>query len=208
MKRESRILGISASKAIEKQIPVIGVVFRGNQWLDGIITCTLRSKSPDNVPVLAHAITECKQYSQLHAVLLARSRFSGATHVDLSSLSDSISLPVIALVSYRRARAVREAQVGKESRSSTATKHYRVRVRDNLLSVIATRLSHAETSEILSLACVNDSMIPEAVRVAELIANRIGNLHALRNNKDSVKLKSDNLPKPTTRVLFTCRRVV
>jgi endonuclease V-like protein UPF0215 family len=182
LKRESRILGISASKAIEKQIPVIGVVFRGNQWLDGIITCRLLSRNPNNVSILAHAITECKQYSQLHAIILAREWLSVGTRVDLSSLSDRINLPVIAIVSYERARAVRRAQTRKRSRSAV-TNYYRVKVRGNSLSVLATRLSLAETSEILSLACVKGSMIPEPVRVAELIASRVANLHTLQTAK-------------------------
>lgn len=98
MKKESRILGLSVSEVAGKEIAVIGVVFRGNQWLDGIITCALRSSNPDNVKNLARTITGCKQYSQIRTVILARERFALGTRNDVSALSNIINLPVMAII--------------------------------------------------------------------------------------------------------------
>lgn len=176
MKKESRILGISASETIGKQIAVIGVVFRGNQWLDGIMVCHLRPLNPDNVSTLARAIIKCKQYSQIHAVILASERFSPRTHIDVTALSNVINRPIIMIVGSR------SRQIGKNQKRSRSTlpNYYRVKLSGKSLSVLATKLSFTETSEILSLACVKGSIMPEAVRVAQLIARHASDLYTFK----------------------------
>jgi endonuclease V-like protein UPF0215 family len=177
LKKESRILGISAFEKAGKEIAVIGVIFRGNQWLDGVIACHLQPRNPENVSVLARAILKCKQYSQLHAVILANEQFSPTSRIDVTSLSATIDRPIIAIVRKKPALVERKHQ---KRAGFTLPNYYRVKLSGKYLSVLATKLSLTETSEILSVACVKGSTMPEAVRVAKLIACHASDLHTFK----------------------------
>ena len=177
MKKESRILGLSAFERTAEVIPVIGVIFRGSQWFDGIIACHLRPWNHKNTSDLARAIIKCKQYSQIHAVILVNEQFSLRTRVYMKTLSTAINRPIIAIVRKRSALVWREHQKQSESILSN---YYRVNLSGKYLSILAIKLTFTETSEILSLACVKGSTMPEAVRVAQLIVYHAPDLYTFK----------------------------
>ena len=190
LKKETRILGLSGLEVVGNRILVIGVIFRGNRWLDGIIACSLRPRNSNDMLPVAQAIIACKQYSQIRAVILRHEQRALGTSTRVLSLSNKINLPVIAIISYGPPRT--RGRFQRKKRSSPAmTTYYRVKVQGKSLSVLTTKLSITETSEILSLACVKGSVFPEAVRIARLVAHSVSKSHILQTAKGSV-----NLAKP------------
>jgi len=165
---------------VRNYIPVIGVVFRGHLWLDGIIMCVLRPNQRANLPVLAHAITQSKQYSQIRAVILSPRLLTSRIRIGMAPLANTVGLPVMC-VGRRASDRTNRSRDTKRKRSAL-TNHLRIRIGSKYLSVLITGINDpAKTREILTLACATNSQSPEVVRVAELIADHIPRPNILQN---------------------------
>ncbi len=166
LKKEIRILGIGAATRNKKQILMIGVVFRGSLWLDGILTCLLKLDEQDHVSNISRAIMRSKQYPQLRAVILSREQLVPGENLDLSDLKRRINLPVIAIAKNNRSTAKKRKQL-------LDVNHYDLTLNGKRLHILAAGTSHEMAQEILSICCTQNQKIPEAVRVADLIADQV-----------------------------------
>lgn len=165
LKKEARILGLSATARRKNRIMVVGAVFRGRSWLDGILTCSLDLTSPSHISRISRTIMTSKQYSQLHAVILSRQQSVLRGSIDVAKLARKIKLPVISIEKNRRATI-------KQAKESLRTNHYDFTVNQKRLSVLASGISLERAQEIFTVACTPDNVIPEAVRVANLLAEQ------------------------------------
>jgi endonuclease V-like protein UPF0215 family len=172
LKREVRILGLSAPSWRRKKTPVIGVVFRGSLWLDGVFTCLLEPHRSNHLSTLVRAITRSKQYSQIRAVILSREQLVPGAHIEITKLAQRINLPVISIIRKPHSRNVRKLQSGRHSKTSGATR-YEIKTRGKPVSVWAAGISHERTCEIFAIGCAVPHRVPEAVRVADLIAKHV-----------------------------------
>jgi len=168
IKKEARILGLAAPKGRQKQIPVIGIVYRGNLWLDAIIVCQSIPNGPEHLQDLVKAIVRSKQYPQIHAVILSREDLAPGLQIDISDFSRRINLPVICITERTACRKI-ASQSTKEVRQ---VEHLSFKVSGKVANVKIVGLNREEAQEIFQVACANDQRIPEAVRVAEIIANQ------------------------------------
>jgi len=168
LKKETRILGISAPKGESRWTPVIGVVFRGSMWLDGVTTC--RFKPRDNHLIqLAQAILRTRQYSQLHAVILAREKLAPRAQIDLAELSRRIRLPVIAII--RRKKSGKMPRV--KPSISHSTKIFDIEVHGASLSIKAADINREAARELFEVTCSDKYPIPEAIRISDLITKHL-----------------------------------
>lgn len=168
LKKEVRILGLSATPGKKKQTLVIGVVFRGNLWLDGMVTCLLELNKHDHFSGISRVIMQSKQYSQLRAVILSREQLIPGEKIQITDLARRIKLPVICLIREPRGRATITRGKGLSN-----AKRYDFVVNGQRVHVLAAGLSHEAAQEIFSVACTRNRKIPEAVRVADLIAKQV-----------------------------------
>ncbi len=165
VKKEVRILGLGATAVIKNRTVVIGVVFRGNLWLDGMVATSLDLKKQDHISIVSRLITRSKQYSQLRAVILSKQLFPNEK-IRITDLARSIKLPVIRIIGKTRGSAT-------YSRDMSNGNRYDLVVDGKHVSVLATGLSPQGAKEIFSIACATNRKIPEAVRVAGLIAKHV-----------------------------------
>lgn len=164
LKKEIRVLGLSASREKKGRTIVVGVVFRGQSWLDGVLTCSLEAGRHDNVSILSREIVRCRQYSQLHAIIVSGGRMP-ISDLDVAQLEHRVKLPVISIVgSNRRVRVGNKGQ---------RMQHHRLLVNGKRLVVSAKGVHVEKVQEILTTVSAPGSGIPEAVRVANLIADRV-----------------------------------
>jgi len=168
LKKEVRILGLSATPGKKKQTLVIGVVFRGNLWLDGILTGLLKLNKHDHVSGISRAIMQSKQYSQLRAVILSREQLIPGEKIRMTDLARRIKVPVICIIREPRGRATKT-----QGRGPSNANRYDLVVNGQRVPVLAVGLSHEGTQDIFSVACTPKWKIPEAVRVADLIAKQV-----------------------------------
>ncbi|MFI5450168.1 MAG: DUF99 family protein [Candidatus Bathyarchaeia archaeon] len=161
IKREARILGLSAHRK-GRTILVVGVVFRGSLWLDGVISCLLEMNGTNQNSTLSGTIKRSKQYSQLHAIIVKKQLALGF-ELDLDDLARRVNLPVITITNRHISKAP------KKGMSQRRLQHYDIIVNGHHLSVLAVRISRVGVQQVFKVGCGPTSSIPEAVRVANLL---------------------------------------
>ena len=115
------------------------------------------------IPSISSTIKQSKQYSQLHAVILAKQElFYGR---ELAELASSIGTPVIAILKP-------PSNVQSQVKPWPNTRRYELRVGDKNVSVLAVGVGKEEAERIFAIACHPSAIVPEAVRVAELIVKQ------------------------------------
>jgi endonuclease V-like protein UPF0215 family len=167
IKREARLLGLAAHKRRRKQIQAIGVVYRGNLWLDSVIASQFSPNQPEYLHGLIEAIIRSKQYSQIQAVILAREDLVAGIRIDISDFSRKISLPVICLIGRTAYRKI----PGHSLKQFSQAERFDLKIAGKVVRVGVVGLKREEAQEIFEVACANGQSIPEAVRVAEIIAS-------------------------------------
>jgi len=171
IKKEARILGLAATTKRLQRVPVIGIVYRGNQWLDGIFKCQVQRGPRERLSGLVQAIVQSRQYSQIHAVILPRENLAPGIRIEISDFSRKINLPVLSIIKKRTSS--HRKIVGHENRLRRArlkVECFRIKIAGRLVHLRAAGLSSEEAHEIFAIACASGQWIPEAVRVAQIVA--------------------------------------
>jgi endonuclease V-like protein UPF0215 family len=166
-KREVRILGLSASGEEAHAMIIIGVVFRGSLWFDGMITCKLESNQKDYLQLLTKQIIHSKQYSQLRVVILSK-QITTRLNIDIAALAKSIKLPVISIVQRKRGeKLASKTTKGRESKESGL---HKFRVHGDPVFVRVAGIDVDRARQVFEVGRIEPYRVPEAVRVADLIA--------------------------------------
>lgn len=148
-------------------IPVVGVVFRGSLWLDGIITCAITLDECNPTTQLSSAIIDSRHYTQLRAVILSDHKI-GKHELDIETLTSKIRRPIIVL---------------RPVKSTIPMKKYRFQFRGRRLTVRASGTDMNMIKDVFRIGCAPDSPVPEALRVAGLITKNLptsANLQEIR----------------------------
>ncbi len=165
---------------------MVGVIFRGSLWLDGVISCTVEMNATNQNSTLSKAIKQSRQYSQLHAIILKEQSIPGWKG-NLTDLARRVKLPVITTANRGILRAPKS---GKGSRSM---QRYVIIINGRKLSVVAVGVGRADAEQLYSVGCTSSNRVPEAVRVANLLvqqASRRGFLYERRKVKITEKHSS------------------
>lgn len=184
IKPEIRVLGVDDgifTPHVVSLVPVVGVVFRGGYWLDGVMHTDILVDGFDATEKICTMITESHHYKQVRVIMLNGITFAGFNVVDIKALTVETRLPVIAVTrqkpdlnkirmalehlpkSQDRWEAVLNAGEGIEiSTRRVGEKIY----------LYAAGISIVDAERIVRLTSTR-SNIPEALRVAHLIASGI-----------------------------------
>ena len=163
IKKEARILGLSAARK-DHRILVVGVVFRGALWLDGVTSCAIENGTNQNSE-LSRAIKQSKQHSQLHAIILKEQLVPG-WKVNITDLARRVKLPVIATTNRHISSAP------EKSKGTRGIQRYGIVINGRQFLVLAVGLSRANAEQVFTVGCTPTSRIPEAVRVANLLVQQ------------------------------------
>ncbi len=183
IKPEIRVLGVDDGPFSPHHgfASVVGVVFRGGYWLDGVLSTKVKVDGFDATDRIASMIVDSPHHRQVRVMMLDGVTFGGFNVVDIKRLNALTELPVIVVTrdkpnfkeihaalknlpnSAGRWKAVRNAgQVFEVQTRSRREKVY--------MEIFGIRESDAR--KILQLTSTR-SNIPEALRAAHLIASGI-----------------------------------
>ena len=184
IKPEIRVLGVDDgvfSPHVKGFVPVVGVVFRGGYWLDGVMHTEVEVDGVDSTEKIASMIMTSPHYKQLRVLMLDGITFAGFNVVNIKELNTKTRLPVIAVTREKpNFTEIREAlnnlpeneerwkiiqNTGKMLEVSTRSENEKVYMQ---LSGIL----EEDARKILQLTSTRSS-VPEALRVAHLIASGI-----------------------------------
>jgi endonuclease V-like protein UPF0215 family len=184
VKPEIRVLGIDdgvfTPHATGSAI-IVGVVFRGGYWLDGVMHTKVKVDGLDGTRKIASMIVNSPHYKQLRVIMLNGVTCAGFNVVNIKELSAETKLPVIAVTREKPnfveiRRALRNLPRPEERWSA-------IRGTGGLLEVCTRRrgarvymqiagICEEDARKILQMTSTRSS-IPEALRVAHLIASGI-----------------------------------
>lgn len=151
VKREIRVLGVAASRVGEDSI-VVGVVYRGSLWLDGVMKTTTREA--DLTDALIGLVKGSPHYGQIRVILLSKDKMPPYAILAIERLHAETNKPVIMLSTSRENTTFTRKREGES------------------VGFSASGLSRWTAEEVLQTTSV-DSLTPEALRVADMILSAL-----------------------------------
>lgn len=172
MKPETRVLGIDDAPFTkkEKNVLVIGTLFRGGSWMDGILSTKVKIDGNNSTSKLIKMINKSKFKPQLQAIILDGIAFGGFNIVDINKLNKKTKVPVIVVIrKYPDFNKIKNAlkKMGKYEKYKLIEKAGEVSKAGNIFIQLA-GISLQDAKKILKITCIR-SLLPEPIRVAHLI---------------------------------------
>jgi len=181
IKREIRVLGVDDGPFTPHQgyAPVVGVVFRGGYWLDGVLSTKVKVDGFDATDNISSMIVESPHYRQVRVIMLDGVTFGGFNIVNIKELNVLTKLPVIVVT--RDKPDFREIHAALKNLPRSAERWIAVQDAGQIFEV-QTRsggervymeicgIQESDARRIVQLTSTR-SNIPEALRVAHLVAS-------------------------------------
>jgi len=184
IKPEIRVLGVDDgvfTTHAKDLVSVVGVVFRGGYWLDGVIHTNVKVDGFDATERIASMIINSPHYKQLRIVMLDGVTFAGFNVVNIEELNKEAKLPVVAIT--REKPNFTEIREALKNLPESEERWKTIQSAGEILEVFTSRknekiymqlsgILEEDARKIVKLTSTR-SNIPEALRVAHLIASGI-----------------------------------
>ncbi|MGB9740479.1 MAG: DUF99 family protein [Candidatus Bathyarchaeia archaeon] len=187
IKPEIRVLGIDDGVFVPHKrglVPVVGVVFRGGYWLDGVMHTEVEVDGFDATEKIVHMVLNSSHYKQLRVIMLNGITLAGFNVIDVKELFAKTNLPIIAVTKEKpNFKEIQEA-LKKLPRSEERWKAIQnageihsiyTRNKNEKIYMQIHGILKEDAEKILQLTSTR-SNIPEALRVAHLIASGISHV--------------------------------
>ena len=160
VKREIRVLGLAA-KPVKTDGPfhVVGVVYRGKLFLDGVMRTT--ASGPEITGDVVEMIRGSPHHPQIRVILLDSNPIIEGASIDPCGLSSGTSKPVIAL--GLKADTLIEDE---------AVQQFTLKRGETSILALSVGLKDRVALRVLEMASRGDEM-PEALRVAGLVVSAL-----------------------------------
>jgi endonuclease V-like protein UPF0215 family len=181
IKPEIRILGIDDSALLNEKVMIVGTVFRGGDWIDGVLRSEITRDGLDATEVIGKMIKSSRHYGQLRIVMLDGVTYGGFNVVDIEELYRETGLPVIVIMrSYPDFEKIRSALRNFSDGEmrwdiiKKAGKIEKLVTEKNRTPIYIQKagIGAKSAEKIVRLTSIR-SNIPEPLRVAHLIATGI-----------------------------------
>jgi endonuclease V-like protein UPF0215 family len=182
IKPEIRVLGIDDGGFVPRTkgtVDVVGVVYRGGYWFEGVMRAEITIDGLDATEKIAAMIESSPYYRELRVVVLDGVTFAGFNVVDISKLSRRVELPVISV-----ARKKPELEEIRSALKNLPDFEIRWRAMENAGKIFEVETRKGENPVYMHIAGIlredaekimkktsTRSLIPEALRVAHIIAS-------------------------------------
>jgi endonuclease V-like protein UPF0215 family len=174
MRKEIRIIGIDDgpfNKFKDKEVLIVGTLFRGGNFIDGILSTKAKVDGTDSTEKIVRMINKSKFKSQLRAIFLNGVAVGGFNVIDVNALHKKTKVPVIVVIrNYPDLKKIFKALGNlkmKKQKKFIEALPKPTKVGKIYIQYIGITLTKAK--EMLKLTCTH-SYIPEPIRVAHLIA--------------------------------------
>ena len=182
IKEEIRILGIDDAPfdfRKDKETMLIGTIFRGGEWLDGILRTEVKVDGNDATDRIIEMVKRCK-FKDLRVIMLDGLGFAGFNLVDMERVFEETKLPVIVVVrkmpDFNKIKKAIKNLHHAEFYSNCIKKAgipKRVETKKGKFIHIQFHGIRFEDAERIVKISSTRSLIPEPIRVAHLIASGV-----------------------------------
>jgi len=179
MKRELRVIGIDDAPfdkfdPLQKYVLVVGTVFRGGSFLDGMLSTHVEKDGEDATLRIVEMINECKFKPQLQAIFLNGVAVAGFNVINPITMNKETGIPVIVVIrdypDFKKMFSALE-KLGMQKKIGIIEKLPKPSKVDDIY-VQSIGISRKDTLKLLNITRTH-SHIPEPLRVAHLIASGI-----------------------------------
>jgi hypothetical protein len=187
IKPEIRVLGVDDGvfkPHTKGSVTVVGVVFRGGYWLDGVMHTKVKIDGLEATRKIASMILGSSHRKQLRVVMLNGVTVAGFNVVDIKELNAKTKLPVITITRekpdfndiYKALKNLPKSEERWRIITSTGEVYeLSARNKNEKIYVQMAGICFEDAKKIVQLTSTR-SNIPEALRVAHLIASGITTL--------------------------------
>jgi len=181
MKRQIRILGIDDSPFTftEKYSTIIGVVMRGGEYLEGVLSRQVKIDGSDATFVCTEMIENTRHNKQLRTIMVDGIALGGFNVIDIQKIFVETGLPVITITRDKpdfkdMKHALKKNFEDWEVRFNLIEKGdlHEIKTSHNPIYIKCAGIALDEAKEIIKLSTIR-GVIPEPIRVAHLIASGI-----------------------------------
>lgn len=179
IKSEIRILGIDDSALLNEKVMIVGAVFRGGDWIDGVLRSEITKDGLDATDVICNMIKKSKHYGQIRAVILDGITYGGFNVVDIQMLYGETGIPVIVVMrsypDFEKIKLALKYFTDEEERWAMikrAGKIEKITGKNYSIYIQRAGIGLETVKKIIQLTSIR-SNIPEPLRVAHLIATGI-----------------------------------
>lgn len=182
IKPEIRVVGIDDGVFFphtQGKCDVIGVVFRGGYWLDGVMRTQVEIDGMDATEKISDMITDSPHYGQLRIIMLDGATFAGFNVVNTLKLFKKTGLPVITIT--REKPDFDNIRKAMENLPFAEERWRAIRSVDRIVKVFTRKGERAifmqvagakvDAARRIVKSTATRSDVPEALRVAHLIAS-------------------------------------
>lgn len=178
IKPEIRILGIDDAPFpphTKNKVMLIGTVFRGGTWLDGVLRTNITGDGEDSTEKIIQMVNKTRHKDQIGVIMLDGITFGGFNLANIKEIFDKTGIPVIVIMrkfpNFERIKKALMRFENHEKRWSfilAAGTVFKIENKEPIYIQIR-GIDLEDAKEIVALSTTR-SAIPEPIRVAHLIA--------------------------------------
>ncbi len=175
MKKQIRVIGIddaSFDKFKDKTVLVLGTIYRGGDFLDGLVSCYVEKDGEEATDKIIEMVNKTKFKPQLQYILLDGIAVAGFNVIDVNKLSKETNLPVIVIIrNYPNFKDIISAlkKLKMDDKIKLIKKAGSVEKIGNIYAQL-TNIDKEEAKQLFKILCTN-SYVPEPIRVAHIIGS-------------------------------------
>lgn len=179
VKPEIRVLGIDDGPPMRKnRVPLVGVVFRGSKWVEGVMKTDITHDGVDVTEKLVEMVKNSRQRGQVRVLMTDGITFAGFNVLDTERLFNELGVPMIAVSRIKPnmrdiLKALKNLSDWRERWAliKKAGKIYEMKSekRKSSIYIQPVGLKLADARRIVELTRAR-SAIPEPIRVAHMVA--------------------------------------
>lgn len=181
IKPEIRILGIDDSSLHSEPVMIVGAMFRGGDWLDGVLRTNITRDGTDATEAIIRMVTGSKHFGQVRVLMFDGVTYAGFNIIDVEAIFKETGIGCIVVMrnypDFDRIRSALKYLPDPDTRwdmIKRAGKIHRVisRKGEKPIYIQHCGIDLQEARDIVQLSSTH-SNVPEPLRVAHLIATGI-----------------------------------
>jgi len=186
IKKEIRVLGVACASPHQRNAPshVVGVVYRGNRWLEGVMRTVIPREQANMTPRTAKMVARSPHFPQLRAIMLDELITRSGNYMDIETLSRKTGLPVVAVllrkIPFKR---LPKARTGRRRvlKAFAGLPCRKWRASGTTYFAYSAGLGELDLDELLGV-CASREGLPEAARVARIASSSLEKFLAERQS--------------------------
>ena len=181
IKKQIRILGIDDGpfRFDQDKTSVIGVVMRGNGYLEGVLRREIEVDGKDSTDVILDMIKKTRHRDQIRVIMLDGIALGGFNIVDIDRLYKECEIPVITITREKpdfdmilKTLQMKFSDWEERWKMFKDNKIYEIETSHNPIYISCKGVSVEEAKEIIKISTIR-GVVPEPIRVAHIIASGV-----------------------------------